>query len=111
MNILNTDIEGRDLIRNKIHHILYNSFQRLSDKVAISYQVTAEGGPGGVVSARDFIFIFKNEYNGDAYVQGGCSVDFPGPKSSKIVRWDNFCIFGFFPISILKWIKVGVVGG
>ena len=49
--------------------------------------MTAEGGPGGIVSARDFIFIFKNDYKGDAYVQGGCSVDVPGaPKSSKIVR-------------------------
>ncbi|XP_059089421.1 stAR-related lipid transfer protein 3-like [Tigriopus californicus] len=64
--------------------------RKLNDKVAISYQVTAAGGPNGVVSARDFIFIFKNEYKGDAYVQGGCSVDIPGPKSSKVVRaWNG----------------------
>ena len=60
--------------------------QKLTDKVSISYQVTAEGGPGGVVSARDFIFIAKADYKGDAFVQGGCSVEYPGPKDSKIVR-------------------------
>ena len=48
--------------------------------------MTAEGGPGGVVSARDFIYIFKTAFNGDAFVQGGMSVDYPGPKDSKIVR-------------------------
>jgi hypothetical protein len=45
-------------------------FQRLNDKVSISYQVTAEGGPGGIVSSRDFIFIFKVDYTPDGtYVQ------------------------------------------
>jgi hypothetical protein len=58
----------------------------LNDKVSISYQVTTEAGPGGVVSARDFIFIFKSDFKGAAFVQGGCSVDYPGPKDSKIVR-------------------------
>ena len=62
------------------------NFQKINDKVAISYQVTAEGGPGGIVSARDFIFIFKTDFKGDAFVQGGMSVEYPGPKDSKIVR-------------------------
>jgi hypothetical protein len=49
--------------------------------------VTAEGGPGGIVSARDFIFIFKTDFKGDAFVQGGMSVEYPGPKDAKIVRY------------------------
>ncbi len=58
--------------------------------MAISYQVTAEGG-GGIVSSRDFILVFKSDYKDGAYVQGGCSVEYPGaPKSSKIVRaWNG----------------------
>jgi len=44
----------------------------LNDKVFISYQVTAAGGPGGVVSARDFILIFKMDSTADGtYVQVG----------------------------------------
>ena len=76
------------LVRTYQHRLNWLSlifFQKLNDHVSISYQVTAEGG-GGVVSARDFIFIYKNMMKGNTFVQGGCSVDYPGPKSSKIVR-------------------------
>ena len=56
----------------------------------ISYQVTTEAGPGGVVSARDFIYIYKSDYRGKDWMQGGVSVEYPGPKSSKIVRaWNH----------------------
>ena len=54
----------------------------------ISYQITTEGG-GGVVSSRDFIFLYKHEMRGDVWIQGGESIDYPGPKNSKIVRWGN----------------------
>ena len=53
----------------------------------ISYQVTTEAGPGGVVSARDFIFIGKAEKRGNAWMEGGVSIEYPGPKTSKIVRY------------------------
>ncbi len=100
----NTTITEHKILKVLRRACLYNwrnlrlvsrSFQRLNDKVAISYQVTAKGGPGGVVSPRDFVFLFKTEYHGDTFVQGGCSVDFPGPKSSKIVRYEmcrKYCI-------------------
>jgi hypothetical protein len=62
----------------------------LNDKVKISYQVTTEAGPGGIVSARDFIFIYKSEFKGKDFMQGGCSVEYPGPKNTKIVRaWNG----------------------
>ena len=56
----------------------------------ISYQVTTEAGPGGVVSARDFIFIGKAEKRGNTWMEGGVSVEYPGPKTSKIVRAWNY---------------------
>jgi len=63
--------------------------KKLSDTVAISYQVTADGG-GGLVSARDFIYVSKTGYEGEIFVMGGCSVDYKdGPSSSKIVRAVN----------------------
>ena len=61
-----------------------------SSNARISYQVTTEAGPGGIVSARDFIFLYKYEKRGNEWMQGGVSVEYPGPKSSKIVRaWNN----------------------
>ncbi len=61
------------------------------------FQVTAEGGPGGVVSARDFVFVYRTGRREDgSFVQAGCSVDIPGaPKDKKIVRYfgggEMFC--------------------
>ena len=61
-----------------------------SNGAKISYQVTTEAGPGGVVSARDFIFIGKSEKRGNTWMEGGVSVEYPGPKTSKIVRaWNH----------------------
>jgi len=69
------------------HEIL----KKVDDKTTISYQITTEGG-GGVVSSRDFVFLFRSDYreNGD-YVQGGTSIEYPSaPKNSKIVRaWNG----------------------
>ena len=70
------------------HEIL----KRFPDSNAcISYQVTTPAGPGDVVSARDFIFIYKAEKRGDEWLQGGSSIEYPpAPKNSKIVRaWNN----------------------
>ena len=61
----------------------------LSDSCAISYQVTSDGG-GGMVSARDFVYVSKKGYEGEVFVMGGRSVDFKdAPSSSKIVRAVN----------------------
>merc|ERR1712079_277129 len=50
--------------------------KKISDTVAISYQITT-GAAGGMVSARDFIF-------------GGKSIEFKdGPKNGRIVRAIN----------------------
>ena len=58
--------------------------------VKISYQVTPESGPGGVVSSRDFILAYKQVHKGNEWMEGGCSVDYPGPTSSKFVRaWNG----------------------
>lgn len=68
----------------------HEMLKEFDNGVKISYQVTTEAGPGGVVSARDFIFIYKCDQKGDVWMQGGCSVEYPGPKSSKIVRaWNG----------------------
>jgi len=69
------------------HEIIRN----VTDEVTISYQVTAAGGPGDIVSARDFILIFKLGFKDDIFVQAGCSIDYPdGPKNSKVVRaWNG----------------------
>ena len=49
-------------------------------------KVTSEGG-GGMVSARDFVYVSKKAYNGNVFVMGGKSVDYnDAPKSGKIVR-------------------------
>merc|ERR1711893_583309 len=61
----------------------------LNKDCAISYQVTSEGG-GGMVSARDFVYVSKKGYNGNVFVMGGKSVEFKdAPTSGKIVRAIN----------------------
>ena len=56
----------------------------------MTYQVTAAGGPGDIVSSRDFVLVFKSSYKGDVYVQAGRSVEVPGaPTSPKIIRAEN----------------------
>ena len=70
--------------------MLDHSFSSPYSNAKISYQVTTEAGPGGVVSARDFIFIGKSEKRGNTWMEGGVSVEYPGPKTSKIVRaWNH----------------------
>merc|ERR1712215_637285 len=51
------------------------TLKKISDTVAISYQVTSDGG-GGLVSARDFIHVSMQGYDGRSFVMGGCSVDY-----------------------------------
>ena len=56
----------------------------------MTYQVTAAGGPGDIVSSRDFVLVFKSAYRGDVYVQAGRSIDMPGsPTTPKAVRAEN----------------------
>ena len=60
----------------------------------ISYQVTTEAGPGGMVAARDFIYLYKHEKRGEEWMQAGLSIEYPeGPApntTSKIVRaWNH----------------------
>eukprot|EP00091_Calanus_sinicus_P008293 TRINITY_DN202_c0_g1_i4.p1 TRINITY_DN202_c0_g1~~TRINITY_DN202_c0_g1_i4.p1 ORF type:complete len:157 (+),score=64.35 TRINITY_DN202_c0_g1_i4:273-743(+) len=63
--------------------------KKLSDDVAISYQITTDAA-GGMVSARDFIYLSQVGYEGEQFIMGGKSVEFEnGPKSSKIVRAIN----------------------
>ena len=62
------------------------------DNAKISYQMTMPAGPAGVVSARDFIMIYKSEKRGNTWMQGGISVDYAdGPKSPEnVVRaWNH----------------------
>merc|ERR1711936_200875 len=55
----------------------------------ISYQVTSDGG-GGLVSARDFVYVSKKGYDGATFVMGGQSVEFKdAPAKGKIVRAHN----------------------
>ena len=52
-------------------------------------QVTSDGG-GGLVSARDFIYVSLQGYDGRSFVMGGCSVEYrDGPAGGKIVRAVN----------------------
>jgi len=61
--------------------------KKINDKVTISYQVTASGGP---VSSRDFVYVSKAEYSGDEFIMGGCSVESDSaPVNSNIVRAVN----------------------
>ena len=51
--------------------------------------MTSDGG-GGMVSARDFVYVSKKDYKGQVFVMGGRSVEFKeAPSSSKIVRAVN----------------------
>ena len=52
-------------------------------------QVTSDGG-GGMVSARDFVYVSKKGYDGATFVMGGQSVEFQdAPAKGKIVRAHN----------------------
>merc|ERR1712183_1258271 len=63
--------------------------KRISDTVAISYQITTDAA-GGMVSARDFIYLSQLGYDGEEFIMGGKSVEFEnGPKNSEIVRAIN----------------------
>jgi len=63
--------------------------KKISDDCAISYQVTSDGG-GGMVSARDFVYVSKKGFEGEVFVMGGKSVEFKdAPSSGKIVRAIN----------------------
>eukprot|EP00092_Neocalanus_flemingeri_P025915 GFUD01028084.1.p2 GENE.GFUD01028084.1~~GFUD01028084.1.p2 ORF type:complete len:233 (-),score=76.99 GFUD01028084.1:43-690(-) len=65
------------------------TLKKISDTVAISYQVTSDGG-GGLVSARDFIYVSMQGYDGRTFVMGGQSVEYKdGPTSGGIVRAVN----------------------
>ena len=60
--------------------------KKLTDDIAISYQITTDAA-GGMVSARDFIYLSQVGYEGEQLIMGGKSVEFEnGPRSSKIVR-------------------------
>ena len=51
--------------------------------------MTSDGG-GGLVSARDFIYVSMQGYDGRTFVMGGCSVEYKdGPSGGKIVRAVN----------------------
>jgi len=64
--------------------------KKVNDEVTVTYQVTAGGGPGDIVSSRDFVLVFKSAYKGDVYVQAGRSIDMPGaPTTPKAVRAEN----------------------
>ena len=78
--------------------------KRLNDSVGISYQVNnrivsscIENGlqvttdaAGGMVSSRDFVYLFMTGYDGDSWVMGGKSVEYKdAPKGSGIVRAVN----------------------
>jgi len=69
----------------------YQLLRRLNNKVTISYQVTMGGGPGEIVSSREFVLVSKEEYKGKVFVQAGCSVEnYPdAPKHPKAVRAEN----------------------
>ena len=81
--------------------------------VKISYQITTEAA-GGMVSARDFIFIYKSARKDNEWMEGGCSVDYPGPKEKKIVRAWNYPGGQFIrptsdPNKVCKIIKIALI--
>merc|ERR1711915_865014 len=45
------------------------TLKKISNTVSISYQVTSDGG-GGLVSARDFIYVSMQGYDGRTFVMG-----------------------------------------
>ena len=63
--------------------------KKLSDDVAISYQITTDAA-GGMVSAREFIFLSQEGDKGDQFIMGGKSVEFEnGLMSSENMRAIN----------------------
>ncbi len=75
---------------------LFEVLKRPSDSVVLSYQVTAEGGGASkIVSARDFIYVFKTVYKEEQgkkiFFQGGKSVDYPkkAAKSNLVRAWNG----------------------
>jgi len=64
--------------------------KKINKDCVISYQVTSDGGPGGMVSARDFVYVSKKGYDGQVFVMGGRSVEYKeAPVQGKIVRAYN----------------------
>ena len=54
-----------------------------------SIKVTTDAA-GGMVSSRDFVYLYKIGQEGDSWVMGGESVDYKeAPSSNKIVRAVN----------------------
>merc|ERR1712062_637056 len=87
--------------------------KKINKDCVISYQVTSDGG-GGMVSARDFVYVSKKGYDGAVFVMGGQSVEYPdAPAKGKIVSptsdravchftWLMDCDYkGWMPQSIL----------
>jgi len=65
------------------------TLKRISDTVGITYQMTTDAA-GGMVSSRDFVYLYKIGQEGDSWVMGGESVDYKeAPSSNKIVRAVN----------------------
>ena len=88
--LMNALENSKDLTQWNTTLTKHEMIKEFDNGVKISYQVTTEAGPGGVVSARDFVLIYRYGRKGNEWMQGGCSVDYPGPKSSKYVRaWNG----------------------
>ncbi|XP_076056820.1 steroidogenic acute regulatory protein-like [Oratosquilla oratoria] len=63
--------------------------QKVDASTDVCYQVAAEG-PGGVVTARDFVNVRHWEKVGDCWVSSGVSVPHPDmPPQKKMVRGEN----------------------
>jgi len=70
--------------------IKHEILKKVNDEVTVTYQVTAGGGPGDIVSSRDFVLVFKSAWKDDCFVQAGRSIDMPGaPTTPKAVRAEN----------------------
>ena len=70
--------------------VKHEIIKEFANGVKVSYQVTPESGPGGVISSRDFILVVKQGRKGNEWMEGGCSVDYPGPENTKFVRaWNG----------------------
>ena len=79
--------------------------KRINDTVGISYQVNwinksaftykvipkvTTDATGGLVSSRDFVYLFKTGYDGDSWVMAGKSIEYKYASLGKgIVRADN----------------------
>jgi len=63
--------------------------KKLNDSIGISYQVTTDAA-GGMVSSRDFVYLYKIGWEGQSWAMGGQSVEYvDAPKASGIVRAIN----------------------